>query len=51
MVFHLSTREELDSMQKTFKALDIDGNGKITKEELHKGYIRLFQPEKTLEDV
>jgi hypothetical protein len=36
MFFHLSTREDLDSMQKTFKALDIDGNGKITKEELDK---------------
>jgi Ca2+-binding EF-hand superfamily protein len=51
MVFHLSTREELDYMQKTFKALDLDGNGKITKEELHKGYIRLYETQKSLEDV
>jgi Ca2+-binding EF-hand superfamily protein len=51
MVFHLSTREELDSMQKTFKALDLDGNGKITKEELHHGYIRLYETHKSLEDV
>jgi len=34
MIFHLSTKEEQDYMAKTFKVLDLDGNGKISKEEL-----------------
>jgi calcium-dependent protein kinase len=51
MVFHLSTEEEMEYMQKTFKAIDLDGNGKISKNELLKGYIRLYQPKLTEEDV
>jgi calcium-dependent protein kinase len=34
----VSTKEELDELQKTFAALDNDGNGKLSKDELIKGY-------------
>jgi Ca2+-binding EF-hand superfamily protein len=34
MVLHLSTREELDQLAKTFKSFDSDGNGCISKEEM-----------------
>lgn len=34
----VSTKEELDELQKTFAALDNDGNGRLSKEELIKGY-------------
>jgi Ca2+-binding EF-hand superfamily protein len=42
MIFHLSTKEEQDYMARTFKEIDIDGNGEISKEELLKGYQRLY---------
>lgn len=34
----VSTKEELNELQKAFAALDIDGNGTLSKEELIKGY-------------
>lgn len=34
----VSTKEDLDELQKTFAALDKDGNGTLSREELLKGY-------------
>lgn len=34
----VSSKEELDELKKAFAALDKDGNGTLSKEELIKGY-------------
>jgi len=34
----VSTKEELDELQKAFVSLDKDGNGALSKDELIKGY-------------
>jgi Ca2+-binding EF-hand superfamily protein len=46
MVFQLSSKEELDKMANAFKQIDINQNGLISKEELLKGYIRLYGDKK-----
>ena len=51
MIFHLSTKEEQDYMAKSFKVIDIDGNGKISKEELMKGYKRLYNDKMTEDEI
>jgi calcium-dependent protein kinase len=51
MVLHLSTKDELDFMQKTFKAFDLDGNGVITKDELFQGYKRLYSDKLSEDDI
>ncbi len=51
MVLHLSTKEELDYLSKTFKAFDSDGNGCISKEEMFDGYKRLYSEKMTEEEI
>ena len=34
LVNHLSTKEEKNELEKTFHALDINGDGKLSREEL-----------------
>jgi|LauGreDrversion4_2_1035121.scaffolds.fasta_scaffold361669_1 calcium-dependent protein kinase len=51
MVMHLSTKEELDYLAKTFKAFDIDGNGCISKEEMFHGYKRLYGEKMSEEQI
>ncbi len=51
MIFHLSTKEEQDYMARTFKEIDIDGNGEISKEELYKGYQRLYSATMSQEEI
>lgn len=38
-------------MAKTFKAIDLDGNGNISKEELLKGYKRLYSNKLSDEEI
>ena len=42
MVFQLSSKEELEQLSNTFKAIDKDGNGAISKDELLAGYMDLY---------
>ena len=38
IVCNLSTKKEQEELYKSFKALDKNGDGKISKEELFEGY-------------
>ena len=51
MVLHLSTKEELDYLAKTFKAFDTDGNGCISKEEMFEAYKRLYSEKMSEEEI
>ncbi len=51
MVFHLSTKDELEQLTKTFKAIDLDGNGNISKDELFEGYKRLYAEKMTEDEI
>ncbi len=42
MVFQLSSQQELDNLASTFKMIDKNGNGKISKQEFTEGYAILF---------
>jgi Ca2+-binding EF-hand superfamily protein len=42
MVFQLSTKEELSQLENTFKMIDKNGNGLISKGELREGYIKMY---------
>lgn len=42
MVFQLSSPEEIRQLEDTFKLIDTDSNGLISKDELHEGYKRIY---------
>jgi calcium-dependent protein kinase len=42
LVFYFSTKEEKEKLLKTFKTLDVDSNGQLTKEELKQGFIKVM---------
>lgn len=41
IVFHLSSKKDLGKVIKTFKALDRDGNGHISRDEFYELYAKL----------
>lgn len=43
MVFQLSSKEDVGILESTFQAIDKDGNGTISKEELIQGYRFLYK--------
>ena len=43
MVCQLSTKEEQDRLYKSFKALDKNSDGKISREELIEGYKKIYK--------
>lgn len=51
MVFQLSSKDELDQLSNTFKMLDIDGNGQISKDELLQGYLSLYSDQMSREEI
>lgn len=51
MVNYLTTKEEQKAMLATFKELDTDGNGTLSREELLVGYTKLVGAEKAKEMV
>ena len=42
MVFQLSTKDELTELENTFKMIDKNGNGLISKDELLQGYLDMY---------
>ena len=54
MVTHLSTRQEQTELRKTFNLFDINGDGKIEKEEFLASYKKVYQnfdPEKVTKEA
>ena len=39
----MSTKKEQEELYKTFKAMDLNGDGKISKDELFKGYKKIYK--------
>ena len=47
IVTHMISKSEQKELEKTFKALDTNGDGHLSKEELEEGYTKLYNdPEK-----
>jgi calcium-dependent protein kinase len=42
LVSYFSTKEEKDDLLKTFKAIDVDHDGQLTKNELKQGYVKIM---------
>jgi Ca2+-binding EF-hand superfamily protein len=42
MVFQLSSKKDLDFLANTFKMIDKNGNGQISKDEFAEGYTILY---------
>lgn len=42
LIQNLSSRSELEELNKVFVELDANGNGTISKEELYNGYKKIF---------
>ena len=45
----MSTKDDLNDLTNTFKALDKDNNGTLTKDELIEGYLKVFQTKEEAE--
>lgn len=45
IVTHLMSKEEQQELERTFKALDENGDGRLSREELIKGYTKLYDSE------
>lgn len=50
MVTQVATQEEKDELRNTFKSLDKDGSGTLTKEELIQGYLKVFPTKEQAEE-
>ncbi|KAM3134083.1 hypothetical protein pb186bvf_013809 [Paramecium bursaria] len=51
IVNYLATKEEKAELLKTFQALDTNQDGKLSKEELLTGYIKIMNPNEAQEEV
>ena len=51
MVFQLSSPEEIRQLEETFKMIDTNGNGLISKDELHEGYKRIYWGRLSVEEI
>jgi len=47
----LATKEEKNQLLKTFQALDLNGDGQLSKEELIIGYKKIMESENAEEEV
>ena len=48
---HLVTKKEMSDLQKTFEALDKNGDGKLSRDELLAGYSLMMPEEEAEEEV
>ena len=51
LVSYLSTREEKNELMKTFKALDLNGDGQLSRDELIAGYEKIMAPKEAEREV
>lgn len=51
LVSYLSTREEKNELMKTFKALDLNGDGQLSRDELIAGYEKIMGPKEAEREV
>jgi len=51
MVQMMATKEEKEHLLKLFSALDLNGDGQLSKEELENGYIKIMGSLKAKEEV
>lgn len=51
LVTYLATQEEKSELLKTFQALDANGDGKLTREEIIDGFHRILESENPEEDA
>eukprot|EP00829_Urostomides_striatus_P010151 TRINITY_DN2333_c0_g1_i7.p1 TRINITY_DN2333_c0_g1~~TRINITY_DN2333_c0_g1_i7.p1 ORF type:complete len:457 (-),score=119.21 TRINITY_DN2333_c0_g1_i7:50-1348(-) len=45
IVTHMMSKEEQQELEKTFKSIDENGDGRLSREELIKGYTKLYESE------
>jgi calcium-dependent protein kinase len=51
IVCQLSTKKEMEELHKTFKAIDKNSNGLISKEELIEGYTKMYSDTMSKSDI
>ncbi len=50
MANQFATKEDLQELEQTFRSMDTDGDGILSKEELLDGYTKIFGSRKLAED-